>query len=69
MTLLIVDRTFDVLTPLVRDFYYQPMLYDLLDKDIENDIITYKLQDDKVGKIVDKKAILNEKDDLFRRLY
>lgn len=28
---IIVDRAIDVLTPLLHDFYYQPMVYDLLD--------------------------------------
>lgn len=26
-----VDRSFDPLTPLLHDFHYMPMLYDLLD--------------------------------------
>jgi len=55
------------LTPLIRDFYYQPMLYDLLEKSIENDIITYSMAEDKTNKIIEKKALLSEQDDLFTR--
>jgi syntaxin-binding protein 1 len=28
--LLILDRKFDILTPFIHDFYYQPLIYDLL---------------------------------------
>ncbi|KAL4499311.1 hypothetical protein ABPG72_006897 [Tetrahymena utriculariae] len=67
ITLVIVDRAYDPLSPILHDFYYQPMLYDLLESQIENDIITYKIQDEKSNKLVDKKAQLNEQDDLFKR--
>lgn len=33
---MIIDRSYDVATPLLHDFYYQSMIYDLLD--ITNDI-------------------------------
>jgi hypothetical protein len=33
-TFLILDRTFDPLTPLIKDFHYGPMLYEF--KNIEN---------------------------------
>lgn len=33
---MIVDRSTDVATPLLHDFYYQSMFYDLLD--INNDV-------------------------------
>lgn len=43
------------------------MLYDLLEKSIENDIITYSMAEDKTNKIIEKKALLSEQDDLFTR--
>lgn len=30
-TLLILDRSFDVVTPMMKDFHYMPLLYDLKD--------------------------------------
>ena len=27
-TILILDRSYDAVTPLMRDFYYMPLLYD-----------------------------------------
>ncbi len=43
ITLLIVDRSIDAVTPILRDFFYQPMLYDL--KKVENDLIEYDAED------------------------
>lgn len=40
------------------------MMYDLLD--IENEIVQYE-GEDKDGKIIQKKAILEDNDDLFHR--
>ncbi len=52
------------MTPVIRDFFYQPMLYDLLE--IENDMVEYNLED-KTGKSVHKKAVLQDNDDLFEK--
>ena len=53
------------MTPLVRDFYYQPMMYDLLD--VENDIVNYEKEVNDVN--INKKAhaMLEDNDDLFSR--
>lgn len=36
VTVLVVDRSYDPATPLLHDFFYQPIVYDLLD--VKNDI-------------------------------
>ncbi|CAD8095841.1 unnamed protein product [Paramecium sonneborni] len=59
----IVDRAIDALSPLLHDFYYQPMFYDLLE--IENDIYQYEMQYS--DKKVSKKQILNDQDELFKK--
>ncbi|CAD8096416.1 unnamed protein product [Paramecium sonneborni] len=59
----IVDRAIDALSPLLHDFYYQPMFYDLLE--IENDIYQYEMQYG--DKKVSKKQILNDQDELFKK--
>ena len=46
----------------MHDFFYQPMLYDLLD--INNNVAEYD-DEDKNGKTVSKKSVLTENDDLF----
>ncbi|KRW98925.1 Sec1-like protein [Pseudocohnilembus persalinus] len=62
VTLFIFDRSIDPMTPLLRDFYYQPMLYDLLD--IQNDIVIYQTEDDPEK----QKALLSDPlDHLFPR--
>jgi syntaxin-binding protein 1 len=38
--LVILDRALDPLTPLLHDFFYQPMIYDLLN--ITSDIVDYE---------------------------
>lgn len=45
ITLIILDRSIDPLSPTVRDYYYQPMIYDLLD--IKNDIIEISTEEEK----------------------
>lgn len=60
---IIIDRAIDALTPLLHDFYYQPMIYDLLD--INHNI--YEYESSVQGKSIEKKSILNDYDDLFRR--
>jgi syntaxin-binding protein 1 len=48
----------------MHDFFYQPMLYDLLD--IKNNIAEYE-DEDKNGKTIIKKSVLTENDDLFEK--
>lgn len=40
ITVLIVDRSFDPTTPLLHDFFYQPMIYDLLA--VDNDVVEFE---------------------------
>lgn len=61
--IIILDRAFDGITPLMHDFFYQPMVYDLLE--IKNNYYEYK--DEKDGKEIIRKAYLNDGDDLFNR--
>lgn len=42
------------------------MMYDLLEKSIDNDIIMYSMGEDKMNKPIQKKALLNEQDNLFK---
>lgn len=80
ITVLILDRSIDALTPLVHDFYYQPMLYDLLD--IKNNVCEYEMEEDlktepeeeeklikgqKIKKkiVMTKKVQLTEEDEIF----
>ena len=58
------DRAIDPLTPLIHDFFYQSMIYDLLS--IKNDMIDYD-EEDKTGKIIYRKAILTDNDVLFKK--
>ena len=64
VTILIVDRGQDPISPLMHDFFYQPMIYDLLD--IKNNIAEYE-DEDKSGKKVVLKSILTENDHLFSK--
>ena len=82
ITVLILDRSCDPLTPLLHDFYYQPMLYDLLD--IKNNICEYETEEDlktepeeeekliqgqKILKkiVMTKKVQLSEDDEIFKK--
>lgn len=58
------DRIIDPLTPLIHDFFYQSMSYDLLD--IKNDLVEYD-EEDKTGKVTSRKAFLTDNDSLFKR--
>lgn len=64
VTILLADRAQDPVSPLMHDFFYQSMLYDLLD--IKDNIVEYE-DEDKSGKKVIKKSILTENDALFAK--
>uniref|UniRef100_A0A8C5F028 Syntaxin binding protein 3 n=1 Tax=Gouania willdenowi TaxID=441366 RepID=A0A8C5F028_GOUWI len=59
--LLIVERGFDPVSPILHELTYQAMAYDLID--IQNDIYRYKSKDGS-----EKQAFLNEDDMLWVRL-
>jgi syntaxin-binding protein 1 len=63
-TLLLLDRADDVLTPLMHDFTYQPMVHDLLPMD--GDLITYQADSDDGPK--KKDVLLDEKDSVWVEL-
>jgi len=64
-TLIVVDRSFDALAPLLHEFTYQAMVYDLLP--IENDHYKYQGTTN-VGQSKQKEVILGEHDPLWSTL-
>ena len=57
-TILILDRSYDAVTPLMRDFYYLPLLYD------EKNSYKHKIQVSK-----EKKSYLMDQNDTFFEKY
>ena len=64
IVVVLFERSCDPLTPLLHDFFYQSMIYDLLS--IKNNLFEYE-EEDKEGKKIAKKAILTDNDQLFKR--
>jgi len=64
-TLLILDRAFDVMTPILHEFTYQAMCYDLLD--VQNDHYKYTAKTNS-GEEKPKEVILSEVDPLWPTL-
>ena len=63
--ILIVDRSFDPLSPLMHEYTYQAMVEDLLY--IKDGIISYKTKTNKGTDLI-KEAILNDNDELWLEL-
>ena len=61
-TLLVLDRSQDVLAPLLHEFYYQGMANELLD--IREERYSYE-SEDRSGKTEKKDVLLNETDDIW----
>jgi len=62
--IVILDRTYDPLTPLLHDYYYMSLVYDLLE--VKENLVEYPTQD-KTGGTIMKKAFLNDEDDIWVR--
>jgi hypothetical protein len=64
-TLLILDRTIDTVAPVLHEFTYQAMIYDLCEVDKE---CTYKYKYNNGGKDITKEVLLDEYDFLWPKL-
>lgn len=60
--LLVLDRTFDLVSPLMHDYTYQAMIHDLLP--VRENVLTYKL-DTNAGTTIEKTALLSDNDELW----
>lgn len=63
--ILVLDRTFDPLSPLMHEYTYQAMVYDLLP--VTEGVISYTTTTNKESALK-KEALLNENDDLWVEL-
>lgn len=63
--IIILDRSFDPLSPLMHEYTYQAMVNDLLE--VDDGVIAYKTTTNK-GEQDERKAILNENDELWMEL-
>mmetsp|Transcript_23172 Transcript_23172/g.33979 ORF Transcript_23172/g.33979 Transcript_23172/m.33979 type:complete len:645 (-) Transcript_23172:383-2317(-) len=63
--LLVLDRSFDPLSPLMHEYTYQAMVNDLLP--VRDGVISYSSETN-AGAKVDKKVLLNESDELWVEL-
>lgn len=59
---IILDRSADILTPVMHDYFYQGMLYDLME--VNGQIVDYPAEDEKGNKMT-KKAVLSEEDSIW----
>lgn len=56
--MLLLDRTFDLISPVLHDYYYQSLVYDLRDVGDEGELM-----------LTDQKMVfLNDQDDIWVRL-
>lgn len=60
--LLVLDRSFDLVSPLMHDYTYQAMIHDLLP--VRENVLTYKV-DTNGGASIEKTALLSDNDELW----